>query len=297
MTTKAQPQIDVRLLKDADVESVEEMSSAAMDEMDRTFGLEVPERDAERIAWAHRRIRHIAATDAEGSVIAERDGEIVGVALAARRGPLWFLSLLTVRSDLQAAGIGRRLLDTTLEYGKDCPLGMIGASPDPRALRRYGRAGFELYPGYAPEGVPDLTEAPSGLGIREGDWSRDTEFFEALVAQRRGAPYGPDLDFLVTPDDGLLVRDGPTPADRAACLVRRNKTLMLAAASDEAAQRVLWAALSEVPADVVLPYVTGSQQWAIEVALAARLSLRLTDTLCVKGMPPPAPYLPTGVLG
>ena len=109
---------------------------------------------------------------------------------------------------------------------------MIGASPDPRALRRYARAGFELYPAYSAEGVPDLTEAPAGLGVREGDWERDRELFETLVAQRRGEPYGPDLDFLRRPDARLFVRDGPTPSDRAVCLLRHGRSAMVAAASD-----------------------------------------------------------------
>lgn len=297
MTTGADTRIDVRLLRDADVEAAEMMSSTAMDAMDRAFGVTVPERDAQRIQWSHERIRHIAASDPDGSVVAERDGEIVGVGLAVRRRSFWFLSLLAVRGDLQGTGVGKRLIDATLEYGKDCPLGMIGASPDPRALRRYAKAGFELHPAYSAEGVPDLSEAPSGLGVREGEWDRDREFFETLVAQRRGEPYGPDLDFLRRPDSRLFVRDGSSPADRAVCMLRRNKSVMVAAASDEAARRVLWAAIAEAPHDVALPYITGNQQWAIDIAIAARLTLKLGDTLCVKGMAVPAPYLATGVLG
>ena len=225
--------------------------------------------------------------------MAERDGEIVGVGLAVRRGSLWFLSLLAVRGDLQGKGVGKRLIDATLEYGKECHLGMIGASPDPRALRRYSRAGFELYPAYSAEGVPDLKEAPTGLGVREGDWERDRELFETLVALRRGEPYGPDLDFLRLPDSRMFVRDGPVPADRAVCLLRRGKAPMVAAASETAAGRVLWAGIAEAREDVALPYVTGNQQWAVEIAVAARLTLKLGDTLCVKGMECPAPYLAT----
>ena len=297
MTTGTDTRIDVRLLREADVEPAEEMSSTAMDAMDRAFGLAVLERDAARIAWAHGRIRHIAATDPEGSVVAERDGEIVGVGLAVRRGSLWFLSLLAVRGDLQGTGIGRRLLDATLDHGRDCPLGMIGASPDPRALRRYARAGFELYPAYSAEGVPDLAGAPAGLGVREGDWERDRELFETLVAERRGEPYGPDLDFLGRPVSRLLVRDGPTPGDRAVCLLRRGKSAMAAAASDDAARRCSGPRSPRRPARWCCPTSRANQQWAIEIAIAARLTLKLGDTLCVKGMAPPAPYLATGVLG
>jgi predicted N-acetyltransferase YhbS len=297
MTTRADPRIDIRLLREADVEAADEMSSRAMDEMDRSFGLTVPERNAARIALSRARIRHIATTDPQGSVVAELDGEIVGVALAIRRGSLWFLSLLAVRTDVQSAGIGRRVLDAALDYGSDCPLGMIAASPDPRALRRYGRAGFALYPAYDAEGVPDLSEAPAHLGVREGDWDRDADLVEALVRERRGEPYGPDFDYLRGRDIRLLVHDGPARDSRAVCLLRDSRVTMVAGASEQAASRVLWSALAEAPGRVSVSYLTGPQQWAIEVALAARLTLRPIDTLCVRGMPLPHSYLPSGVLG
>ena len=174
---------------------------------------------------------------------------------------------------------------------------MIGASPDPRALRRYSRAGFELYPAYSAEGVPDLKEAPTGLGVREGDWERDRELFETLVALRRGEPYGPDLDFLRLPRLEDVRPRWSGAGLRAVCLLRRGKAPMVAAASETAAGRVLWAGIAEAREDVALPYVTGNQQWAVEIAVAARLTLKLGDTLCVKGMLCPAPYLATGVLG
>ena len=72
---------------------------------------------------------------------------------------------------------------------------------------------------------------------------------------------------------------------------------MVAGASEQAAHRVLWSAMAEAPGDVSVSYLTGSQQWAIEVALAARLSLKPVETLCVRGMALPSCYLPSGVLG
>jgi predicted N-acetyltransferase YhbS len=179
MTTRLEAQIDVRLLRDDDVVEAEEMSARALAEVDLKFGLTIEERDATRIAGAQERIRHLARTDPEGSVVAERDGEIVGVGLALRRGSLWFLSLMAVRGDVQGTGIGRRLMDATVDYGKGCATGMICASPDPRALRRYGRAGFALHAGYEAEGTADRAELPSGLGVREGDWDRDADLVDA----------------------------------------------------------------------------------------------------------------------
>ncbi len=298
MTSPATAQIDVRLLRDDDVAAVEEMSSRALEDVDREYGLPVEKRDDARIANAQLRIRHLAGTDPEGSVVAERDGEIVGVGLALRRGSLWFLSLMAVRGDLQGTGIGRRLMDATLAYGKDCPLGMICASPDPRALRRYGRGGFALHPAYMAEGTPDRSELPSGLGVREGDWARDADLVQTLVAEGRGEPYGPDLDFARRRGMRLLVLDGSSPNDRAMGLLRGNHVTAVAGACEEAAGRLLWAALAEASGPASVSYLTGNQQWAIEIALGARLRLKLIDTLAIRGMAaPPTPYLPSGVFG
>jgi GNAT superfamily N-acetyltransferase len=254
-------------------------------------------RDDARVAWARARIRHIAAHDADGSVVAERDGEVIGIGLAIRRKSLWFLSLLAVRQGLQGGGVGRQLLDATLEYGRDCPRAMICASPDPKALRRYGRAGFALHAGYEATGTADRSEIPTGLGIREGDWERDAQFYNELIAARRGAPLGPDLGFWRDQGMRLLIRDGGTPADRAAVALRPGSLGTLAAASQEAAARVLWAAIAETPGEVTVGYLLNNQQWAIDVALAARLPLKITDTLCTRGFLPPAPYLPSGIFG
>ena len=287
----------VRPLRDEDVVAVDELSWQALAEVGEQFGFSMGERSEARIAWARARIRHIATHDPDGSVVAEQDGEVVGVGLATRRERLWFLSLLAVRSGLQGGGVGRRLLDATLEYGQGCESAMICASPDPKALRRYGRAGFALHAAYEAEGIVDHAELPAGLGVREGDWQRDRDLLEELITARRGAPYGPDLDFQ---QEGmrLLIRDGSSPTDRAFALSRDGHVGTLAAASDEAAARVLWATIAEVPGEVTFGYLTGNQQWAIDVALAARLPLKLTDTLCTRGaISPPDSYLPSGIFG
>ena len=66
---------------------------------------------------------HVLATDPSLFWVAARpegrgpdlgDRLIVGFAAAARRGPVWFLSMLFVRPDLQLAGVGRALLERIL---------------------------------------------------------------------------------------------------------------------------------------------------------------------------------------
>lgn len=298
MTSVTTSQAIVRPLRDDDVEVADEMAWNALAEVGRQFGFQMGERDAARVARAQSRIRHIAANDPEGSVVAEKDGEVVGIGLAIRRGSLWFLSLLAVRQGLQGAGLGRRMLDATLEYAQGSTAAMICASPDPKALRRYGMADFSLHAGFEAAGVPDRAALPAGLGVREGDWDDDAELVEQLITLRRGAPYGPDLAWCRDHGVRLLVRDGATPEDRAIVMCTQTTVATLAAASVEAASRVLWAAIAEAEGEATVGYLTGVQQWAIEVALAARLPLKLTDTLCLRGMTaPPAPYLVSGMWG
>jgi GNAT superfamily N-acetyltransferase len=293
------PQTLLRPLREADIAATDEMSWAALAEVGRRFGFAMGTRDAARIAWARARIRHLATTDPDGCVVAERDGQIVGVGLSLRRGPLWFLSLFAVRNGEQGGGIGRQVLDATLEYSRGCRTAMICASPDPKALRRYGQAGFDLHPAYEAVGVPDRTEIPRDLGVRDGDWARHTDLVEELITQRRGAPYGPDLAWCRDHDVRLFVRDGADRSDRAVALTSgAGRIGLLAAASTAAATRMLWSVLAEAPGEVTVGWVTARQQWAVQVALAARLRLQLTDTVCTRGLDgPPALYLPFGVFG
>ena len=81
-------------------------------------------------------------------------------------------------------------------------------------------------------------------------------------------------------------------------LLRGNHVAAIAGASDDAARRLLWAALAETAGVATVSYLGGNQQWAIEVALAARLRLKPIDTLGIRGVAaPPTPYLPSGVFG
>ena len=49
--------------------------------------------------------------------------------------------------------------------------------------------------------------------------------------------------------------------------------------------------------EVELNWITAANQWAVEEALAAGLELHPVGPLLVRGVPPPAPYLPNGMLG
>jgi hypothetical protein len=61
---------------------------------------------------------------------------------------------------------------------------------------------------------------------------------------------------------------------------------------------LLWEALAGAPADedVAIPHLTAVNEWAVDVGLAARLSVRTAGYLAVRGMKPPAPYVHHGAL-
>ena len=59
---------------------------------------------------------------------------------------MWILATYAVRPGLQGQGIGKALLAAALHHGRGCLRGMLSASADPKAVRRYRAAGFSLHP-------------------------------------------------------------------------------------------------------------------------------------------------------
>ncbi len=282
--------VAVRPMRVEDVPAAVEAADEALREAGTRYGWELPPLDDAGRARGRGRHAHLLRTDPAGAHVAEADGQVVGVALALRRGPLWFLSLLAVRPGQQAKGVGGRLLDAALQTAEGAPAGMILSSSDPKALRRYGRAGFALEPGYDALGTPDRSTLPATPGVRDGDWAADGERVDALAAQLRGAPYGPDLERLQ--ELRLLVAPG------GYAVLRPGALACLGALDPEAAQQLLWAALAELATDVEVAPFTSRQQWGIEVAQAARLTLRPGESVCVRGaVGPLTPYLPGGAYG
>lgn len=290
--------VEVRPLHEDDVEGAEEFGFSVLAEAGRRFGYDMGDRTDDRVTAGRARVRHLLTTDPAGMFAAEQDGALVGLALALHREQLWFLSLLVVHPDLQGGGIGRRLLAAALGYGANSATGMICSSPDPKALRRYARAGFALEPAFAADGTVARDRLPAGLGVREGDWARDAELVDDLIRACRGAGYGPDLDLARDVGARLLVREGSAPEDRAVAVSAGGGIGPVAGASPEAAACVLHATVAESDDPVRLGYLTGAQQWAIEVALDVGLSLHGSGALCLRGFErSPTPYLPNGLLG
>ncbi|MBV9465972.1 MAG: hypothetical protein JO169_07650, partial [Solirubrobacterales bacterium] len=63
---------------------------------------------------------------------------------------------------------------------------------------------------------------------------------------------------------------------------------------DETATALLWRALALTEEEASVRWITGEQQWAIDVIVRARLGLTAYGALCVRGRPGSLrPFLPS----
>ena len=291
----------IRPLLPDDVPAAGQVQVRAFDDLDRRSG--EPARDpagetaGQRRERVERRIAHLQRIDPDGVwVWQDGSGAVAGVALSLRRGPLWFLSLLVVDPAVQSTGAGRQLMAAAM--GTCGATGWVLSSSDPRALRTYARAGFTLHPAFRALGPVDRALLPAVGPVREGSWDDDRELLEAVALSQRGAGLGPDVGHHVAGGARLLVTDGPD--GRGWVVPRGDGVSSLAASSPAAAQRLLWAALAEATPGVAVEvdWMTGAQQWALQVCLQARLPLLPGPSSCLRGRPGPlSPYLPSGAFG
>lgn len=241
------------------------------------------------------RTRRLAAADQPGCWFAEEDGTPLGVALSLKREGLWGLALLAVRPEAQGKGLGRTLLDHALAYAHGCLRGMIVASEDPRAARRYHSAGFRLHPTMALTGRVDRTGLPAtgGIPVHLGD-ATHFDLLDSVDRRTRGAAHGEDHLALLRTSDELLVAD--TLGGSGYCYRLGGRVMLLAATSRRVATALLTDTLARIPdterADVRT--VTAEQDWAVDVAMSAGLAVATRGYLALRGMKPPTHYLPSG---
>jgi predicted N-acetyltransferase YhbS len=290
VTVRASPgQLHVRQLQPNDLDATAEVTAAA-------FGIDIDE-EANRQRWLGR-LAHPLRTDPDGAFIAERDGRVLGAAQAIRRDRLWVLSLLAVEPGAQSAGAGRALLERTLDYGEEGDTGLIVSSNDPRALRLYGLAGFSLQPAFEARGSFDPAKLPrADPAVREAG-EDDLEDLAVISREVRGAPHTAELAFALG-RGGRLLRH----SDRGFSVTLPGLSVWLLAARDpEAAQALLRRAL-ELVGDVEedhrsVRWITGGQDWAIDLLLTGGYALSAYGALCVRGRPGPLhPYLPSPPFG
>lgn len=255
--------------------------------------------------WRRRTVRAIER-DPEGCWVAVDGGRVVGMTQAVRRGRFWGLSMLFVHPDAQSRGVGRLLLEAGRPYAAGAGLRMIMTSPDPRALRRYSAEGLAIHPAVDAAGAPDRSTLPAGLRHRDGDES-DLDLVAAVDAGLRGSRAEDVASLLAVGSQLRVVDDGPR---RGWVLSQGGRVGMLGASDERTASELLWAVVADGPgsedsgsaedtpeqrAKVRVNCLTARQDWAVRVALAARISVTPTGPLFVDGMPhPPGPWLPSG---
>jgi GNAT superfamily N-acetyltransferase len=284
--------IIVRPMTAADADGVYLTSSEAIPATDEERQ-RVMNRSAEEVERRKKRYRHFLRHDPEGAWVAVDGDRVAGVALALAREDVWMLSLFVVAEGYRDQGLGRTLLDRAHLYAEGCRGAMIASSTHPAAMRRYALAGFSLQPTLMASGKVSRESLPAGLKVREGTVA-DLELAARVDRTVRGAPHGPDLEFIVQNGSRLLVAEGPEGSGYA--VVWEGSPALLAATTPESATDLLWSCLAESDGDDVgVPWITDAQNWALPVVLRAGLSLSPAGPICVRGeLGPLTPYLPSG---
>jgi GNAT superfamily N-acetyltransferase len=289
----------IRPAREDDLAAMVRLTDESYHELDtRTYQRDWPDpqpRPPDRQeAWL-RRTAHVLRTDPQGCWVAERDGVLVGCAVSRVRELMWILSSFAVAPGMQGQGVGVQLLAAALHHGRGCLRGMLAASADPGAVRRYRLAGFTLHPQMFLSGVVDRSAIPAVDRVREGS-AADVDLLDSLDRQTRGAAHGPDHEVLLE-QFRLAVVDRTTGSGYA-YVDRSGVPVLLAATHRRTAADLMWDALASSPpgSRVDVRHVTAANEWAVDVGMAARLSLHQSGYLCLRGMKPPAPYLHHGSL-
>ncbi|WP_310963122.1 GNAT family N-acetyltransferase [Nocardioides terrisoli] len=286
----------VRPMRPEDVVTASEITQAAFREVDRATARRTDPEPTEssprhRAAWEER-TRHFLATDPAGCWVVEVDAEVTGFAVSYRRDLTWILATYAVQPGRQGVGIGTPLLAASLGHSRGCLRGMLAASDDPRAIRRYRLAGFTLHPQLLLTGTVDRSAIPVVEHVREGT-AGDFELMDSIDRRLRDAAHGVDHEVL-TRLYRLLVTDRSTGSGYA--YVDDGRPVLVAATNRRTATRLLWEALasSEPGTEVSVAHVTAANEWALDVGIAARLAVRTSGHLALRGMKPPMPYLHHG---
>lgn len=289
-----------RRMRTADVPEAERLTSAAFHGVEiaqaRRTDPDPEPRSPERTAAWRARTEHLLGTDGDGCWVAVRGaGELVGVAVSLVRDKTWILASYAVRPGLQGAGIGSALLAAAGNHGRACLRAMLSSSDDPGAVRRYRRAGFTLHPQMYLTGTVDRAAIPADAGhrVREGG-PGDRELLDSIDRRVRDAAHGPDHPFLER-GSRLLVSESSSGSGYA-WTSPGGRLDLLAATSRRTAARLLWVVVADGPAEQSVAHVTAANHWAVDVALDARLAVRTSGFLALRGMRPPAPYLHHGAL-
>lgn len=294
----AAPGVSVRPARHDDLVAMEAITADSYHRVDvanhpRSWAAPAPRETARSQAWIQRTAAALAS-DPQGCWVAESDGRVVGCAISRIREGMWILSSFAVAAEVQGRGIGRALLEVAQSYGRGCLRGMFASSADPAAVRRYRAAGFDLHPQMLLRGVLDRDALPPPDRVLEAH-GIPRDLLDSTDRAARGSARGEDHDLLAA-QFRLLVRDDTSGSGYA--YVGESGPALIAATTRRAATALLWASLATTTpgAQVQVAHVTAANQWALDVAVAARLSVHTQGYLCVRHMLPPTHYIHHGSL-
>jgi GNAT superfamily N-acetyltransferase len=280
---------DVRPMTVDDVDDVISVVQAAHDAEPHDDEPVTPT-DEQREA-VHLGMHRFVERDPDGAWVAVDGDTVIGMAEAIRRDAFWGLAMLFVHPAAQSRGVGRRLLDKTLVYAEGAKVRMILTSLDPRALRRYALAGLAIHPAVEASGTVDRTTIPAGLPGRPGDV--DDLGLVADVDERLRGSRAEDVEFLLRTGARMEVVDHG--GSRGFAVYRSTRLLMVGATDETTAAQVLWRALAETEGKAEIWGLTAAQNWAVRVALAARMKVVGSGPLFLDGLAhPPGPWVPSG---
>jgi GNAT superfamily N-acetyltransferase len=239
------------------------------------------------------RTRHLARTDPGGCWIAQDEAAgPVGAVLSSRREGTWGLSLLAVAPGAQRKGVGKALMARALVHGRACLRGIICSTQHPAAPRTYRRAGFTLHPAMRLTGVVDPAGLPPLDGAVHEGTARHRDLMDSVDRRTRGGAHGADHEEMPRHFRLFVVDD---LAGSGYCYADDRGVELLAATSRRLATRLLTAALVSTPQGrpVQVAGLTAEQEWAVDVGLAAGLEISNAGYVCLRGMRPPNPYIPS----
>jgi hypothetical protein len=129
--------------------------------------------------------------------------------------------------------------------------------------------------------------------VREGS-AGDVDLCDSVDRQVRAAAHGVDHEIMGR-QHRLLVTDRPSGSGYL-YLEADGSPYLLAATDRRTATALLWEALAatDPTQNAQIGHITAEQRWAVDVGLEAGMRLDTAGYLALRGMKPPAPYLPSG---
>jgi GNAT superfamily N-acetyltransferase len=289
----------LRPMRADDAAAADQTMQAAIAATVERGGGQPPQADVNRRDRMIKVLRHLVATDPAGCWVAERDGEMLGMSAAIRRQDFWGLALLFVSPEAQHLGIGRSLLEASSEYGEGCRCRMIMSSNDPRSARSYAAHGLEVHPAMTAHGTVDRSRLSPGPVGRAGS-AVDLPLVDEVDTLVRGSSRAVDVEFLLSEGAALTVIDDETGRGYATHAVGApvvgGHPMLLGGTTEVVAESLLRHVLALAEEPVEIFGLTRRQNWAMRIALEARLMIRPSPPLFITpGLEPPGPWLLSGV--